>query len=62
MTMSSVLPMVVSRQELEQRDQDDPLRGLREAFDMPPDLLYMDGNSRTELGSEHRKSSAMSGD
>jgi kynureninase len=45
MTMSSAMPMVVSRQELEQRDQEDPLCGLRDAFDMPPGLLYMDGNS-----------------
>ena len=26
-------------------DADDPLAGLREAFDLPPDMVYLDGNS-----------------
>ena len=28
-----------------QRDADDPLRGLREQFDIPPGVIYLDGNS-----------------
>lgn len=35
----------MSPEEYTQRDADDPLGGLREAFDLPPDTVYLDGNS-----------------
>ena len=36
---------VVSLQDCEVLDQQDPLRPLREQFDLPPGVIYLDGNS-----------------
>ncbi|MFW6175544.1 MAG: kynureninase [Acidobacteriota bacterium] len=36
---------MVTRADLETRDRDDPLAPLREAFDLPPGVVYLDGNS-----------------
>ncbi len=36
---------MTSRQDLEALDRDDPLRGFRAQFDIPQDLIYLDGNS-----------------
>lgn len=36
---------MVTRADLEERDRNDPLAPLREAFDLPPDVVYLDGNS-----------------
>ncbi|MDE3246091.1 MAG: aminotransferase class V-fold PLP-dependent enzyme, partial [Acidobacteriota bacterium] len=36
---------MASRQDFEQLDAQDPLASLRELFDLPEDLIYLDGNS-----------------
>lgn len=36
---------VTTRIDCVARDRDDPLRALRERFDLPPELIYLDGNS-----------------
>lgn len=36
---------VMTRIDCVARDRDDPLRALRERFDLPRDLIYLDGNS-----------------
>ena len=43
--MSNDVMTAIARNVLKQRDQNDPLAGLREAFYLPPDILYLDGNS-----------------
>ncbi len=35
----------VSLADCEVLDQQDPLRALREQFDLPPGVIYLDGNS-----------------
>jgi kynureninase len=37
--------MIVSREQAERADAQDPLRALRGAFDLPPGVIYLDGNS-----------------
>lgn len=37
--------MTATRDELARLDRDDPIAPLREAFDLPPGLIYLDGNS-----------------
>ena len=37
--------MSMSRTALESLDRDDPLAPLRDAFDLPPGIIYLDGNS-----------------
>src|SRR5258708_9442707 len=37
--------MTETRQELEARDRADELREFRGQFDLPPDVIYLDGNS-----------------
>ena len=36
---------MTTRQECERRDRDDPLAPLRELFELPTDVIYLDGNS-----------------
>ncbi len=36
---------MITLQDCRQRDADDPLRGLRELFSIPPGLVYLDGSS-----------------
>jgi kynureninase len=38
-------PLLTSRDEALQRDRDDALAALRDAFDLPRDVIYLDGNS-----------------
>ena len=44
----------MDRRELEQLDAGDPLGPIRDLFDMPPDLIYLDGNSLGAMPREAR--------
>ena len=37
--------MTTTRETCERLDRDDPLAGLRELFDLPAGVIYLDGNS-----------------
>jgi kynureninase len=37
--------MALTREQLAQRDASDPLAAMRDAFSLPPNLIYLDGNS-----------------
>lgn len=45
MTASSSGAGATDRRACKRRDQDDPLRGFRDRFDLPADVIYLDGNS-----------------
>ena len=47
----------VSREECVRRDADDPLAGFRDEFELPPGVIYLDGNS---LGARPRSASEVS--
>ncbi|AKJ70236.1 kynureninase [Pandoraea thiooxydans] len=47
--------MTITRPDCEQRDRDDPLGALRQHFDLPEGVIYLDGNS---LGALPRQSAA----
>ena len=46
----------VSRNDCVRRDAADPLAGFRDEFELPPGVIYLDGNS---LGARPRSASAV---
>ena len=38
-------PTMITLQDCRQRDVADPLQSLRDLFSIPPDVIYLDGNS-----------------
>ena len=47
--------MAITWEDLARQDAEDPLAGLREQFELPPDVVYLDGNS---LGALPRQTAA----
>ena len=47
--------MTLTRQSLEALDRDDPLRGFRERFELPENVVYLDGNSLGALAGSVRE-------
>ena len=45
MTQTSAVPGTVTRASAAERDAVDPLAAVRDRFDLPDDLIYLDGNS-----------------